>query len=213
VGSNALLCIVTNVYLLYKVYYKEGEITMKLGIIIGSTRQGRMSQGMAAWVAAEAKKHEDVEVDLIDLRDFELPMFDEAISPKYNPDRQPTGAVKQWLDTLSSTDAFIVVTPEYNRSISGVLKNAFDHIDYQLAGKAIAIASHGSYNGAFALANLRNIIPELGAISTPKMLGIPYGSFDDTGAKVADLAMYEQTLQTLVEEVLGYAQALATLRS
>ncbi len=106
---------------------------MKLQIIIGSTRPGRQSDRLAKWVANEAKNLPDTTAELVDLADYELPMFDEAVSPQFNPDRKPSEPVKKWLDKLAGADAFVLVTPEYNRSYSAVLKNALDYVDFQLA--------------------------------------------------------------------------------
>ncbi|QQS19021.1 NAD(P)H-dependent oxidoreductase [Candidatus Saccharibacteria bacterium] len=102
---------------------------------------GRSTDRVAKWVADAASKVAGAEVEVLDLRDYELPMFNEAISPQYNPDRKPEGAVKNWLDALSKNDAFIVVTPEYNRSIPAVLKNAFDHVGYELT-KNLSLLLH-----------------------------------------------------------------------
>ena len=186
---------------------------MKIGIIVGSIRRGRVTPGMANWIATAFKKSEDDEINIIDLRDYPLPLFDEAISPKYNKDRQPEGTVKAWLDVLAEQDAYVIVSPEYDRAVPGVLKNAIDYIDYQMDKKPVALAGHGSYSGAFSLVQLRSIVPELGAVTTPKMLGIPYGQFDAEGNPTGDLSMYENLLNLVVDEVRQYGRALAQLRA
>ena len=126
---------------------------MKLGIIIGSTRQGRVSDRLAKWVQKEATTNPDLEVTMLDLRDYEMPFFDEEISPQYNSNRQTTGVVKDWLDAVADQDAYVFVTPEYNRSFSAVLKNALDYVAYEMKGKPVGIATHGSANGAQAVAH------------------------------------------------------------
>lgn len=189
---------------------------MKVGIIIGSVRQGRVSDKMAAWVAAAAQKHEELEVELLDLKDYQLPFFDEAISPQFNPDRKPEGEVKRWLDALARQDAYIVVTPEYNRTISGVLKNALDFVAFEMAKKPVGIATHGSSNGAQAVAHLRGIVPGLLAVTTPSFIGLPYmvaQSFNDDGTYGAgDDSQHAQQLDGFIGEVFWYAEALAAAR-
>ena len=187
---------------------------MKLHVIIGSTRQGRVSNRVANWVAQEAKNLPDAEVEVLDLVDYDLPFFDEAISPQYNPDRKPAPEVKRWLDKLAEADAYVLVTPEYNRSYSAVLKNALDYVDFQLARKPVALVAHGSTGGAQAVAHLRGVLPGLQAVTVPKatfmvggaanlteeddlteeMKGNPYGPQAALKAMLADTKWYSDAL-------------------
>ena len=123
---------------------------MNLQIIIGSTREGRKSLQFSKWIENTAKENDNFKVELVDLMDYELPMFNEPVSPRYNPERKVTGDVKKFLDKLSEGDAFVFVTPEYNHSLSGVLKNALDYTGYELDKKPAAVATHGSVGGARA---------------------------------------------------------------
>lgn len=140
----------------------------KIGIIIGSTRQGRVTDRLATWVAEEVKKLAEVEV--IDLKDYPLPFFEEPVSPRYNPERAPQGEVKKWLDKVAEFDGYVMVTPEYNRSTSGVLKNAIDFLDYQMEQKPVALVGHGTAGGAQAVGNLRNALPGVGAVTIPQAI-------------------------------------------
>ncbi len=141
---------------------------MKLQVIIGSTRPERQTDKLAAWVAKEAAKLKDTQVETLDLRDYKLPFLDDAISPQYNSNRKPEGEVKRWLDKLAEADAYALITPEYNRSTSGVLKNALDFIDFQLQNKPVALVAHGSSGGGQAVGHLRGIIPGLLAVTIPQ---------------------------------------------
>lgn len=140
---------------------------MNIQIIIGSTREGRQSDKLATWVANEVKTKEDVAFEIVDLRDYPLTMFDEAISPQYNPDRKPTEATKKWLDKIAEADAYVIVTPEYNRTTSGVLKNALDYLDFQMMRKPVLLVAHGSTGGAQAVSHLRGIVPGVQAFTIP----------------------------------------------
>ncbi|MEK7594194.1 MAG: NAD(P)H-dependent oxidoreductase [Patescibacteria group bacterium] len=140
---------------------------MKLQIIIGSIRQGRVSDRFAKWVEAEAKNLDDTEVEVVDLKDYKLPFFDEPIPPQYNPDRKLDPEVKKWLDKLAEADSYVIATPEYNRSFPGVLKNALDYVDFQLAKKPVALVAHGSTGGAQAVGHLRGTLPGLKAVTVP----------------------------------------------
>lgn len=140
---------------------------MKVGILIGSVRKGRISDRMAKWINLELKKQEGVETTIIDLVDYPLPLFDEAVSPQYNPDRKPEGVVAKFLDAVGSQDGLVVITPEYNRSYSAAVKNALDYIDFQLKRKPVLLAAHGSTGGAQAVSHLRAVFPGLLAVTSP----------------------------------------------
>ncbi|MDL2341542.1 MAG: NAD(P)H-dependent oxidoreductase [Patescibacteria group bacterium] len=155
---------------------------MKVQIIVGSTRPGRATLNVAKWVAAEAATIEGAEVQIVDLKDFGLPFFDEAISPRYNPDRQPTAAVQQWLDTVATADAYVFVTPEYNHSISGVLKNAIDFLTYELKQKPVAVVSHGGVGGARAATHLKEILSEAAATMIPS--GVQFVGYVNQGSLI-----------------------------
>jgi NAD(P)H-dependent FMN reductase len=162
---------------------------MKIAVIVGSVRQGRVTDRVAKWVAAEAKTIDGAKVEIVDLADHVLPLFDEAVPPQYNPERQPEGAVKKWLDALAVADAFVIVTPEYNRAYPGVLKNALDFIDFQFVKKPVAIVAHGSTGGAQAVAGLRITLPALKAavLSDATFVVGPAGQlFDEAGELEAE---------------------------
>ncbi len=160
----------------------------KIAVIIGATREGRSTDKLANWAAKEVAKQAEVEV--LDLRDFPMPFFDEAISPRYNPERTPAPEVKKWLDKVAEFDGYVITTPEYNRSTSAVLKNALDYLDFQMEHKPVALVAHGSSGGAQAVANLRMALPGVGAIAVPQALFFTDGvaqAIDDEGVLKAEL--------------------------
>lgn len=189
---------------------------MKIGIIIGSVRQGRVSDKMARWVYDAAAAQPEVEAELIDLLEYKLPFFDEPISPQFNSARTTEGDVKRWLDTLAAQDAYVIVTPEYNRSIPGVLKNALDYVAHEMKGKPVAIATHGSSNGGQVVSHMRGIIPGLLGVTTPTFIGLPYtvaASFDSDGNTAADEnGHFAGLLNKALSELMQYGTALAELR-
>lgn len=190
---------------------------MKIAIIVGSVRPNSVSTRVAKWVESEAKAYGDVEV--LDLHEYPLPFFDEEGSPQYTPDRQPAAAVRSWLDKLAAADAYVLVTPEYNRSTSGVLKNALDHVDYQMQGKPVALVGHGSTGGAQAVANLRMAVPGLLAVTVPKAtyLAMPAMVIDENGTLDEEAATNPYgplaSLMATLEELQWYGEALAEARS
>jgi len=189
----------------------------KIAVIVGSTREGRATDKLAKWVAKEISNSAEVEV--LDLRDYPMPFIDEAISPRYNPKRTPSPEVKKWLDKVGTFDGFVLVTPEYNRATSGVLKNALDVLDFQMEKKAVALVGHGSAGGAQAISSLRAIVPGIGAITVPQALYFTDRvgkAIDDKGMLDAELeaAPYgpQATLKMLVESLVWFTDALTTAR-
>lgn len=140
---------------------------LNVQIIVGTTRQGRVSDRVGKWVQAQAAGIEGVNAEIVDLAEYPMPFFDEAVPPKYNPERSPAPEVKKWLDKLAEADAYVIVTAEYNRSMPAVLKNALDYVGYEMSGKPAALVAHGSTGGAQAVASLRITVPGAGAFTIP----------------------------------------------
>lgn len=138
---------------------------MKVQVILGSIRPGRVSERVAKWIMNELEGTKSLEAELVDLKDFTLPLFDEPISPQFNSNRKPEGVVKEWLDKLAEADAYIIVSPEYNRSMPGVVKNALDYVDYQMVNKPVGLVAHGVTGGAQAIANYRMTLSQLKTIT------------------------------------------------
>jgi NAD(P)H-dependent FMN reductase len=194
---------------------------MKLQIIVSSVREGRVSRHVAEWVAREAEElHEDVTTEIVDLMDYPMPLFDEPISPQYNPNRQPKPEVQKWLNKLAEADAYVIVAAEYNRSMTGALKNALDYIDFQIAKKPVALIGHGSSGGAQAVATLRMALAGLKTFSTPTTTYIVgrIGEIFDAKGNLLDESIKESpygihaSLKGTLEELKWYSDALQAAR-
>lgn len=192
---------------------------MKLGIIIGSVRENRVSDRLAKWVEIEAKKLEGIETKLIDLLDYPMPLFNEGVSPQFNPDRQPPDEVRSFLDILEGVDALVVVTPEYNRSYSSVLKNALDYIAFEIKRKPVMLAAHGSTGGAQAVAHLRGVFPGLATTTTPPavmIVGPLTNLIDEDGNPTEEATKNprgpQASLINALEELKWYSDALSKAR-
>ncbi|HEY5268528.1 MAG TPA: NADPH-dependent FMN reductase [Candidatus Saccharimonadales bacterium] len=193
---------------------------MKLQIIVGSTRPQRVSHLLAPWAANEAKNLEDTEVEIIDLIDYDLPFLDEPISPQYNPDRKPNAVAKKFLDKVAEADAFVLITPEYNRSYPAVLKNALDYIDFQFKQKPVALLAHGSTGGAQAVSHLRGVLPGLQAITVPSatyFMGRVGQEIDEQGNLSEELKSNpygpQSALKNMLADTKWYSDALAAARA
>ena len=193
---------------------------MKLQVIVGSVRENRVTDKAAKWAASEAAKLADTQAEVVDLIDYPMPLFNEGISPRYNPERKPLPEVKKWLDRVADADAYVFVTAEYNRSTTSVVKNAIDYLDYQIEKKPVLLVGHGSTGGAQAIGNLREAFPGVGAVTIPKAVYLtdrPGEIIDDDGRlneEVANRAYGPQAvLQAALEELKWYSDALAAART
>ncbi len=193
---------------------------MKLQIIIGTTRPGRVTPQLAKWVANEAKNLPDIQVEVLDLVDYPLPFLDESISPRYNPERKIGEVAGRWTTKLAEADAYIFVTPEYNHSISGVLKNALDFLTWELVKKPATVVSHGSVAGARAAMHLKEILSESRAAIIPAHVafaGRVGEIIDENGNLSEELKANpygpQATLANMLAELKWYSDALATARA
>ena len=120
---------------------------IRIGIILGSTRPNRNGEQVARWIHAMASRRGDAEFELVDLRDYPLPHLDEPL-PAARSSQYQHAHTRAWSSTIASFDGFVIVTPEYNHSTSGVLKNALDYLYAEWNNKAVGFASYGGAGGA-----------------------------------------------------------------
>jgi NAD(P)H-dependent FMN reductase len=182
----------------------------KIGIILGSTRPNRRGHDVANWVYDVAVERDDAEFELVDLREYPLPHLDEPLPPitgHYRHDH-----TKAWSETIASFDGFVMVTPEYNHSTSGVLKNAIDYLYAEWTNKAVGFVSYGSVGGARAAEHLRLICGELMMADVRQQVALSLATEweDFTGFRPSDYNL--RALHTLLDEVVAWSTALAPLR-
>jgi NAD(P)H-dependent FMN reductase len=182
----------------------------RIGIILGSTRPNRNGEQVAKWVYDIASQRGDAEFELIDLRDYPLPHLDEPLPPamgQYQNDH-----TKQWADKIASFDGFVMVTPEYNHSTSGVLKNAIDYLYAEWNNKAVGFVSYGSVGGARAAEHLRLVAGELQMADVRQQVALSLlTEFENFSVlKPSDYSL--ASLSTLLDQVIAWSTALAPLR-
>lgn len=149
----------------------------KIAIIIGSTRDTRFADKPAEWIHEVANKRDDLdlEFELVDLRDFDLPLFNEPASNLWMPSQDPKAVA--WQKKVGEFDGYIFVTAEYNRSITGALKNALDQAYLEWNKKPAAIVSYGAVGGTRAAEHLRTIAIELQMVNTRSAVHIAGADF------------------------------------
>lgn len=147
----------------------------KIAIIIGSTRGARFADKPAQWMLKQAQARSDMTVELVDLRDFELPLFDEMASNKWMPSSDPKALA--WQAKIAEFDGYIFVTAEYNHSITGALKNALDQAYNEWNRKPMGAIGYGGVGAARAVEHLRNIAVELAMVPVHGAVHIAGGDF------------------------------------
>lgn len=193
---------------------KNSSIEIK--VIVGSTRQGRFSEKPAQWIFEEAKKLEGVEAELLDLRDYPLPFFDEPTSPAIVKDgAYPNDVAKKWAAKIREADAFIIITPEYNHGTSGVLKNALDYVYAEWNNKPVGFVAYGGVGGARAVEQLRGVAIELQMAPIRNAVHIPqhWNLLDENGGlKTGALDPFKKSADTFLDQLLWWAKALKIAR-
>lgn len=183
---------------------------LKIAIIIGSTRPERNGEAVARWVYEIANKRTDTQFELIDIRDFNLPLLDEPIPPSMGEySREHTRA---WAAKIEPFDAFVFVTPEYNHGTSGALKNALDFIYKEWNNKAAGFVSYGSIGGARAVEQLRLIMAELQIADVRSQVMFRLSTDFENSKTFKPAAFQEKSVNSMLDQLISWGKALKTLR-
>lgn len=184
--------------------------TTRIAIIVGSTRPGRKARAVAEWVWGQAAARDDASFEILDIADFELPLLDEPDPPMMGQsDRQHTRA---WASAVGSHDGFVFVTPEYNHSTSGALKNAIDFVFAEWNDKACGFVGYGVDGGPRAIEHLRQIAAEVKLADVRTHVGL--NAFSDVvDGQVECAAASRDKLDIMLGEVVAWSNALRHLRT
>jgi NAD(P)H-dependent FMN reductase len=187
-----------------------------ISVIVGSTRQGRFSEKPAQWIFEHLGKRKEIETRLLDLRDFPMPFFDQAVPPS-TPSRPPypNEVVQKWTAQIGASDGFVFVTPEYNYGTSAVLKNAIDWVYPEWNRKAAAFVSYGSAMGARAVQQLRETAIEVQMAPIRSSVPLPVATLwahFQGGDVNKGLAEMDQQAAAMIDDLLWWTSALKTAR-
>jgi NAD(P)H-dependent FMN reductase len=183
---------------------------IKIGIITGSTRPGRNSEAVARWVLDIAKKRSDAAFELVDIRDYDLPLLDEPVPPSMGQYTKPH--TKAWAARVDPFDAYVFVTPEYNHAPSGALKNAIDYLYREWNDKAAGFVSYGSAGGARAVEQLRLVMGELRVADVRAQVLLSLFTDFENFSIFKPAAHQEASLNTMLDQVIAWGGALKALR-
>ncbi|MFE3443493.1 NADPH-dependent FMN reductase [Nocardia sp. NPDC059180] len=188
---------------------------LKLAVIIGSVRDGRFGPVVASWFAGHARAHGGYDVDVIDLADYDIPMALPAVPPAMNPDPERPAGMTELTERLSAADAYVIVTPDYNRSFPASLKAAIDWHFTQWSGKTIGFVGYsGGSGGLLAIEGLRQVFNELDAHTLREYVSFPryYLLFDENGS-LRDPEESVGAARTMLDRLHWWASALTVARS
>ena len=184
---------------------------LRVAIILGSTRPGRNGEAVAKWVHGIAARRTDAEYELIDVKDFDLPLLDEPVPPssgQYSKEH-----TKRWSSTIDGFDAFVFVTPEYNHSTSGALKNALDFLYKEWNNKAAGFVSYGSAGGTRAVEHLRGIMAELQIADVRAQVTLSLATDFENYSVFKPADRHEKTVNGMLDQVVAWGGAMNTLRA
>lgn len=184
---------------------------VRIGIIIGSTRPGRNGDQVAKWALEHAAKRDDAEYELVDLLDFSLPHLDEAIPASRG--QYANEHTRAWADKIASFDGFVFVTPEYNHSTSGALKNAIDFIYGEWNNKAAGLISYGVAGGVRAAEHLRLVLGELQIADVRQQVSFSLVTDFENYKDFAPTGGQEAQLDTQLDQLVSWAGALRSVRA
>ncbi|WP_432363090.1 NADPH-dependent FMN reductase [Sporosarcina sp. UB5] len=186
---------------------KQEEQTMtnlNIGIILGSTRDGRVSPQVGAWVKELADQRGDATYTVIDIADYKLPLLGE-------PGSDASGAAA-WSEIIAKQDGFVFIVQEYNHSITGALKNALDFLREEWNNKAAGIVSYGSVGGARAAEHLRGILGELSVADVRVHPALSLFTDFENGTDFKPAEVQASSVNQMLDQVIPWATALKTIR-
>jgi NAD(P)H-dependent FMN reductase len=188
-----------------------GDQMLKIAIILGSTRPGRNGEAVSQWMNEIAKKRTDASFELIDIKDYNLPLLDEPIPPSMG--QYTKEHTKIWSAKIDSFDAYVFVTAEYNHGIPGALKNAIDFLFKEWNNKVAGFVSYGGACGVRAVEQLRLVMAELKVATVRTQVLLSLHTDFENFTKFKPAAFQEKAANTLLDEVIDWGGALKALRT
>lgn len=189
----------------------------KIKIIVGSVRQRRFAEKTVPWILENLDKqnklidNDKFEVEVLDLKDWEFPFFSEVSPMTIKNGDYRLDIIKRWSEKIKEADAFIFISPEYNKSVTSVLKNAIDYLFYEWQYKPFGIVSYGEVGGANSVQALRLIGIELRMIPVKQAVQImdPWTLRDEQGElKGGILEKYNSQFEQMFKDLLFYTEKL-----
>jgi NAD(P)H-dependent FMN reductase len=183
---------------------------MRIAIIIGSTRPNRNGEAVGKWVYELANNRDDAEFELIDLKDYHLPLLDEPLPPSMG--QYSNAHTKKWAETISSFDAYVFVTPEYNHSVPAALKNAIDFLYKEWNNKSAGFVGYGGAGAIRAIEHLRLSMAELQVADVRTQVSLSLITDFENYHIFKPAPYHERNLHKMIDEIIAWGKALKELR-
>ena len=184
---------------------------MRIAIIIGSTRPNRNGEAVGKWVYELANNRDDAEFELIDLKDFHLPLLDEPLPPSMG--QYSNSHSKKWAETISSFDAYVFVTPEYNHSVPAALKNAIDFLYKEWNNKSAGFVGYGGAGAIRAIEHLRLSMAELQIADVRTQVSLSLITDFENYSIFKPAPYHERNLHKMLDEVVAWGKVLKGVRT
>jgi len=184
---------------------------LKVAIIIGSTRPGRKGEDVARWVFDIAARRSDASFEVVDIAAFDLPLLDEAVPPIMHQYEKPH--TKAWAAKIATFDAFVFVTPEYNHSTSGALKNAIDFLYREWNDKVAGFVAYGGAGGARAVEHLRLVMGELKVADVRAQVALSLYSDFEKFTTFKPRSQQEASVSAMLDDLVAWGEAFQAMRA
>ncbi|GAB3562088.1 NADPH-dependent FMN reductase [Amycolatopsis endophytica] len=181
---------------------------MKIGIVIGSVRSERKGEQVAKWVEAAASERDDARFEVLDLRDFDVPLFTSPVVPAAANRQYDSPNVTRWSQAVDGCDGFVFVTPEYNHGVPGAFKNAVDSLGPEWTGKTVGFVAYGADGGVRAVEQWRQIVANFQMIAVRAQVSLSlFADFDGDSLALQDRRTAELT--TLFDQITTLTSRLS----
>ena len=184
---------------------------LKIAIITGSTRPGRVNRGVADWLLDYAQQRGDAEYELVDIADYNLPLLDEAMPAAAGQYSQ--AHTKAWSAKIAEFDGFVFVTGEYNHSVTPALANALTFLSAEWANKAAGIVGYGSAFGVRAVEHLRNMLSELQIAHVQKQGMFSMFTDFENFSTFKPTDMQAASVEPMFDQLIVWSKAMQTVRA
>lgn len=184
---------------------------LKIKVVLGSTRQGRFGEQPANWITGKVKE-KGFDVELLDLRDYPMPFFEEAETPSFKKQPYANPVVAKWTAKVAEADGFVFIVAEYNHGYTAVLKNAIDYVGAEWTKKPVAFVGYGSLGGGRAVEQLREVVAEreMAPVRNAVHVVSPWYSLDEKG--MYNFAPHDGAADGMLDQLAWWAKALKAAR-
>lgn len=173
---------------------------MKIGIVVGSIREGRLGRSVGEWVLAQAAGRAGAAYEIVDLKEFDVPLLTAQTLPGMAHKQYDSPAVTRWSQAVDACDAYVFVTPEYNHGVPGAFKNAFDSLGNEWAGKPVGFVSYGAEHGVRSVEQWRQIVANFQMVDVRAQVSMSI--FTETAdGQIAPSELRAPALATLLDQL------------